>query len=122
MATKRRPPCRCCRHELPHCKCRLDQKPRPKPRPVKTAVEPCQLIEFMSLFEIAYSIWIASKKTVEVTSYMVSGAIRSLGLRDDEAKYKTEVRGSVVFRQQTMVHKSKLAIIQKHIIEGSKAS
>lgn len=119
MASKRRPPCRCCRHELPHCKCKLDQKPRPKPRPVKTEQERCQLTEFMNLFEIAYSIWIASKKTVAVTTNKVAGAIRSLQLKHVEEVVKTEVLGIVIFRQQTMVHKSRLTLIQNYIIEGN---
>lgn len=118
MASKRRPPCRCCRHELPHCKCRIDRKPRPKPMPVKTQPERCQLTEFMSLFEIAYSIWVASKKTIPVTSMMVSGAIRSIGLKHVMDVVKTEVHGVVVFRQQTMVHKSRVTLIQKYI-EGN---
>lgn len=118
MASKRRPPCRCCRHELPHCKCRLDQKPRPKPRPVRVKPEPCQLTEYMSLFEIAYAVFVASKKTLAVTTGKVAGAIRSLGLKDDQGVYKTNVNGSVVYRQQTMVHKSKLSLLQKYLLEG----
>jgi hypothetical protein len=121
MASKRRPPCRCCRHELPHCKCRLDQKPRPKPRPVRTKPEPCPLSEYLSLFEIAYAVYVASKKAVAVTTGKVAGAIRSLGLRDDKGPYKTVVNAAVVFRQQTMVHKSKLPLLQKYLIEGNQS-
>jgi len=109
--------CPCCRHAAPHCKCRLD-RPKYTPPLITQQPAPCQIDDCMNLGEIAYAIGQASGRAL--TTFQISGAIRALGLVLDGHRYKVTSRGSVILRQQTMVHKSKIKLIQKYIIENKK--
>lgn len=112
--------CRCAiKHPgTKHCPCRPRHKAKPLPL-VRTKPVRCQVAEYFSLAELAFLIWWALRKLglAPFTVARISGAIRALNLRSDITQYNTNVTGCVIFRQQTMVHKSMLSRLQAYIEE-----
>lgn len=110
--------CRCAvKHPgTKHCPCRPRIKAKPLP-PIKSKPVSCQVKEYFSLAELAFLIWWALRKLglTPFTVARISGAIRALNLRSDVTEYNTDVVGCVIFRQQTMVHKTKLPALQTYI-------
>lgn len=83
----------------------------------KRKLNHCPLVEFYSLLSMAYIVSKALKQPISI--WQISGAARALNLRHDKTKVRTEVRGVIVFRQQTMIHKDQVRPIISYI-EGKK--
>lgn len=114
--------CRCCRHEPPHCTCKLDRTPRVPPQPIVLPVTPCSLTRCYSLSEVAFILWRRLPPAVRqnhpgFTTAQISGAVRALALMNDRMLYATQMLGCVVRRQQTMVHRSKMKRLEAYVRE-----
>lgn len=112
-ASPRRKRCICCRHPGKHCTCVLDKKPRKRIGPVTVKPDPCQIRNWLCLSELAFAIGVAIG--VKLTVWQISGAIRALNIRGDTTPTTAVVKGTALFRQQTMVHPKHVTNIQAHI-------
>lgn len=103
----------------PHCPCKTMVAPRLPPPPITQKPKPGQVREYYHLDEVAFFAWKALKQygLGPFTIKQVVGALRCKRLYDDRTVFNSDIKGCVVRRQQTMVHKIELPDIISYMKE-----
>jgi hypothetical protein len=93
--------------------------PRLPPPPITQKPKPGQVREYYHLDEVAFFAWKALKQygLGPFTIKQVVGALRCKRLYDDRTVFNSDIKGCVVRRQQTMVHKIELPDIISYMKE-----